>query len=59
MFSEWAKGEFRGMTAKESTALCDHVVIFHKRKEKYDTVVGKQSNIAEKSDTKNLEQTDR
>ena len=28
VLSEQAKGEFRGMTAKESTALCDRVVIF-------------------------------
>ena len=28
VFSERAEGEFRGMKAKESTALCDRVVIF-------------------------------
>ena len=28
VLSERAEGEFRGMTGKESTALCDRVVIF-------------------------------
>ena len=41
VISERAKGEFRGMTAKESTALCDRVVIFLQQicfNSKYETM---------------------